>query len=449
MFDVLSNKFQNLFSSFSRGKKITDDNINDAIREVRLALLEADVNYSVASLFVKKVKEKAIGSQIIKAVSPREQFIKIVHDELIDLMGKEEAKLELSNKPSVIMLCGLQGSGKTTTSVKIANYLKKKHKRVLLAACDLQRPAAIEQLKKLASDANIDVFSIKDEKKATYVSKLALKKAKEEKYDVLILDTAGRLHIDEVLMQELEDIKKLTSPDEVLYVANATFGQDAVKTAEEFDKKVNITGSILTMLDSDARAGAAISITEITKKPLKFEATGEKIDDFQVFNPISMADRILGKGDVINLVKKAKDVVDEKEAEMLQKKIKSKNFNYDDYIKQMSMIKKMGSMKSLLKMIPGMSALNDFDLPENEMKNIESIIKSMTKKERLEEVDISHERRKRLAKGSGTTLDDVNRLVKGFKRIKQFMKKMPTKGLGKGLFNMKQMGSKFGGNLWR
>ena len=448
MFDNLSNKFQNLFSSFSRGKKITEDNVNDAIKEVRLALLEADVNYSVASHFVKKVKEKAIGSEVTKSVSPREQFIKIVHDELIELMGKEESNLDLSNKPSVIMLCGLQGSGKTTTSVKIASFLKKKHKRVLLAACDLQRPAAIEQLKKLAADVHIDVFSIQDEKKATKVSKKALERAKDEKYDVLILDTAGRLHIDEDLMQELEDIKNITKPSEVLYVANATFGQDAVKTAALFDSKVSITGSILTMLDSDARAGAAISIKEVTKKPLKFEATGEKIDDFQIFNPNSMADRILGMGDVINLVKKAKDVVDEKEAERLEKKIKSKSFNYDDYIKQMSMIKKMGSIKSLLKMVPGMSALSSLDLPEDEMKKIESIIKSMTKKERLEEVDISFERRKRLANGSGTKLDDVNRLVKGFKRIKQFMKKMPTKGLAKGLFS-NQM-SKFGGNnLWR
>jgi len=448
MFDNLSNKFQNLFSSFSRSAKITENNVNDAIKEVRLALLEADVNYSVASDFVKKVKAKAIGKEVIKSVSAREQFIKIVHEELIDLMGKEESFLELSKKPAVIMLCGLQGSGKTTTSVKLATFLKKKHKKVLLAACDLQRPAAIEQLKKLASDALIDVFTLKDEKKAVKVSKQALQKAKDEKYDVLILDTAGRLHIDEDLMQELEDIKSVADPAEILYVANATFGQDAVKTAKEFDSKVSITGSILTMLDSDARAGAAISIKEVTQKPLKFEATGEKITDFQIFNPNSMADRILGMGDVINLVKKAKDAVDEKEAEDLKKKIKTKSFNYDDYIKQMSMIKKMGSIKSLLKMVPGMSALASMDMPENEMKKIESIIKSMTKKERAEQVDITFDRRKRLAKGSGTTLDDVNRLIKGFKRIKQFMKKMPTKGLTKSLFNNPM--DKFGGNnLWR
>lgn len=448
MFDTLSKKFQNLFSSFAKNKKITDDNINEAVKEVRLALLEADVNYSVASTFVKRVKEKAIGSQIIKSVSPREQFIKVVHDELVDLMGREEFHLNFKSKPSVMMLCGLQGSGKTTTCVKIANFLKKKHKRILLAACDLQRPAAIEQLKRLANEINVDVFSIKDETKPTKVVKKAYEKASEEKYDILIIDTAGRLHIDELLMEELKDIKKLTNPDEILYVANATFGQDAVKTAEEFDKQIDITGSILTMLDSDARAGAAISIKEVTKKPLKFEATGEKIEDFQIFNPNSMADRILGMGDIINLVRKAKDVADQEETSESDQKVNIKNFNYDDYIKQMSMIKKMGSIKGLLKMIPGFSGLGDIDIPEDELKKIEAIIKSMTKNERSEVDELSHTRRKRLADGSGTTLDDVNRLVKGFKRIKQFLKKMPTKGLAKGMFNMNQM-NKFGGNLWR
>jgi len=447
MFDKLSNKFQNLFSSFA-SKKITDSNIDEAVKEVRLALLEADVNYSVASLFVTRVKEKAIGRQIIKSVSPKEQFIEIVHDELINLMGKEEFHLNYRPKPSVMMLCGLQGSGKTTTCVKIANFLKKKHKRVLLAACDLQRPAAIEQLKRLASEIKIDVFSIKDETKPIKVAKEAYEKAKNEKYDILIIDTAGRLHIDEPLMNELKEIKKLTNPDEILYVANATFGQDAVKTAEEFDKQINISGSILTMLDSDARAGAAISIKEVTKKPLKFEATGEKIEDLQIFNPKSMADRILGMGDIINLVRRAKSVANEEEAIKIENKIKKKDFNYDDYIKQMSMIKKMGSIKGLLKMVPGFSALSDFNMPEDQLKKIEAIIKSMTKNERLEIDELTHPRRKRLAAGSGTALDDVNRMVKGFKRIKQFLKKMPTKGLAKGMFNMSQM-NKFGGNLWR
>ncbi len=447
MFDTLSKKFQSLFSSFSRGKKITEDNISDSVRELRLALLEADVNYSVASLLVKRIKEKALGDSVIKSVSPREQFIKIVHDELVLLMGGEEEGLDYRGKPATIMLCGLQGSGKTTTCAKLANFLKNKHKKVLLAACDLQRPAAVEQLKKLASSINVDVFSIKGEK-PTKVAKKAYEKAKAEKYDILLIDTAGRLHIDEPLMDELKDIKKITNPSEILYVANATFGQDAVKTAEEFDKKVNITGSILTMLDSDARAGAAISIKEVTKKPLKFETTGEKIEDIQIFNPRSMADRILGRGDVINLVRKAESVLDDEESEKLESKIKKANFNYDDYLKQMSMMKKMGSMKSILKMIPGFSAFSNLDLPEGELKKIEAIIKSMTMKERKESVELSHQRRKRLANGSGTNQDDVNRLVKGFKRIKQLLKKMPKKGLAKGLLNMNQM-NKFGGKSWR
>jgi signal recognition particle subunit SRP54 len=346
-----------------------------------------------------------------------------------------------------MMLCGLQGSGKTTTCVKIANFLKKKHKKVLIAACDLQRPAAIEQLKKLANEIKIEVFSIPEEKRTIKVVKKAYQKTQDEKYDILIIDTAGRLHIDMPLMNELKDIAKLTNPDEILYVANATFGQDAVKTAEEFNRHVNITGSILTMLDSDARAGAAISIKEITKKPLKFEATGEKIDDFQIFNPRSMADRILGMGDIINLVRKAKDVSDEEEAIKLEKKIKKNSFNYNDYIKQMSMIKKMGSIKGLLKMVPGFSALSSFDMPEDQLKKIEAMIKSMTEDERLENVELSHNRRKRIATGSGTTIDDINRLIKGFKRIKQLLKKMPAKGLAKGMFNMDM--NKFGGNLWR
>jgi len=447
MFDSLSKKFQNVFTSFARNKKITEQNVEEAVNEVRLALLEADVNYSIASFFVKKVKEKAIGSQVIKSVSPKEQFIKIVHDELVDLMGKGEAHLKLEKKPSIIMLCGLQGSGKTTTCAKLAFFLKKKHKKVLLAACDLQRPAAIEQLKILASSINADVFSLTDETKPQKVVSKAYEKAKEQKYDVLIIDTAGRLHIDQPLMDELKDIKNIIQPDEILYTANATFGQDAVNTAEEFDKQINITGTILTMLDSDARAGAAISIKEVTKKPLKFEATGEKIEDLQIFNPKSMADRILGMGDIINLVRKAEDALDEEEALKLERKMKKREFTYEDYLSHMSKIKKMGSMKSLFKMIPGFSGLPDFEIPENELKKIEAIIKSMTKEERAENIDLCFTRKKRLALGSGCSLDDVNRLIKGFKRIKQFLKKMPASGLSNGFF-MNQL-NKLGGNLWR
>ncbi|NGX57031.1 MAG: Signal recognition particle protein [Candidatus Anoxychlamydiales bacterium] len=448
MFDSLTQKFQNLFSKFSSGKEIKEGNITDAIKEVRLSLLDADVNYSVASLFVQRVKEKAIGEKVIKSISPREKFIKIVHDELISLMGENESNLKLDSKPSVIMLCGLQGSGKTTNAVKLANYLKKKNKKVLLSACDLQRPAAIEQLKKLASQANIDTFSMDLEKNPRKVAKKAIEKAKDEKYDVLIVDTAGRLHIDNTLMDELKDLKNIVNPNETLFVASATTGQDAVNVAKQFDEKIGITGSILTMLDSDARAGAAISITEITKKPLKFEGTGEKIDDLQIFNPKSMADRILGMGDIINLVRKAEDIVSLEDKEKLEKKLKNQTFNYDDYLKQMSMIKKMGSMKSIMKMIPGMSALSNLDLPEKEMKKTEAIIKSMTKNERLQQADLTQPRRRRLSKGSGTSLDDVNRLVKGFMRIKKLLKNMPKKGMMKNMLNMNQMNN-FGGKLWR
>jgi signal recognition particle subunit SRP54 len=447
MFDTLTGKFQDLVGSLT-SKKLTESNISDAVRETRLALLEADVNYSVASTFVKRVKEKALGETLLKSIKPSQQFIKILHDELTALMGGEEATLKLDKKPSIIMLCGLQGSGKTTHCVKLGSYLKKKNKKVLLAACDLQRLAAVDQLKKLASEAHLTVFSL-DEKSPVKVAKKALKKAQEEKYDVLIVDTAGRLHVDETLMDELLDIKNVLQPDEVLFVANATTGQDAVKTAFEFDKKVAITGTILTMLDGNARAGAAISITEITKKPLKFEGIGEKIDDLQVFHPKSMADRILGMGDVINLVKKAEENISEEESKSLQKKLKKATFNYEDYLKQMGMLKKMGSFKSLLKMIPGASAFSDFDMPEGKLKKIEAIIMSMTLNERQETVGLGFSRRKRLASGSGCTIDEVNRMVKSFKRIKQMLKKMPTKGGLKNFApNMKQLKSQFGGNLW-
>ena len=344
MFGNLTEKFQNLFSAFGKNDKISEKNITDAVREVRLALLEADVNYSVASVFVKKVKEKALGETVLKSLKPKQQFIKIVHDELISLMGEEEASLDFlkkEKKPATIMVCGLQGSGKTTTCAKLGNYLKEQNKKVLIAACDLQRPAAIEQLKTMASKVDIEVFALPNEKKPIKVAKAAYKKAfLDENFDVLIIDTAGRLHLDEDLMNELQDLKEEINPSDVLFVANATIGQDAVKTASEFDKKVNITGNILTMLDGNARAGAAISIREVTKKPLLFEGVGEKISDFQIFNPRSMADRILGMGDVINLVRKAEANISDEETAKMEKKIKKASFTYNDYLKQMGMIKK-------------------------------------------------------------------------------------------------------------
>jgi len=452
MFDALTGKLQNVVSFIGGKKTLTEENISDAVREVRLALLEADVNYSVASSFVKRIKEKALGEEVLKSVKPQEQFIKVVHDALIELMGSDEVLLNIEGRPSTIMLCGLQGSGKTTHAAKLASFIKKNHdKRVLLVACDLQRPAAIEQLKKLGAQIDTSVFSLDGEKNAVKVAKKALKHANEEKFDVVIFDTAGRLHIDTDLMKELADIKKVIEPQEVLFVANATTGQDAVKTAQEFDQKVEVTGSILTMLDGDARAGAAISIREVTGKPLKFEGIGEKIEDIQIFNPKSMADRILGMGDVINLVRKAESAFDKEEGEKLEKKLKKASFTYADYLKQMGMIKKMGSFKSILKMMPGASAMGDFDLSDGEFKKMEAIILSMTLKEREERVELSPARRRRVAKGAAVKIDDVNRLVKGFKRIKQLFKKMPNmkkKGLMKG-GSMTDLQETMGKMKWR
>lgn len=454
MFGSLTEKLQNLFAGLSGKKTLTEENISDAVRQVRLALLDADVNYAVASEFVKRVKEKSLGAATLKAVNPGEQFIKLVHDELAELMGTDEAPLDLNGKLSVILLCGLQGSGKTTSCAKLAAYIGRteKHKKVLIAACDLARPAAVEQLKKLGADNGIAVFAAEGERDPVRVAKAAREEAAKGGYDVLIVDTAGRLHIDEELMGQLFEMKKLLEPREVLFVANAATGQDAVKTAAEFDQKVQITGTILTMLDSNARAGAAISIREVTKKPLKFEGVGEKIADLQIFNPRSMADRILGMGDVINLVKKAQDAFDEKESLDLEKKLKSASFTYEDYLKQMRMVRKMGSFKSILKMLPGFGSMGDLDFSDTEFNRLEAMILSMTLAERQERVELEHSRRKRISKGSGVPLDDVNRMVKGFKKVKQLMKNMPDmKNAAKkfGLSDLDEMKSKFEGKLWR
>ncbi len=441
MFGALGEKIQTLFAGLAGKKVLTEENISDAVRQIRLALLDADVNYTVVGNFIKRVKEKAMGDAVLKSVSPGQQFTKLVHDELIELMGTVETPLDLNGKLSVVMLCGLQGSGKTTTCAKLAAYIGKteKHKRVLLAACDLQRPAAVEQLKKLGKEIGVPVFTLEGETQPIRVATEAMAKAKAEGFDVLIVDTAGRLHIDEELMQELVLMKKLLAPRETLFVANATTGQDAVRTAAEFDLKVQISGTILTMLDGNARAGAAISIREVTQKPLKFEGVGEKIADFQIFNPRSMADRILGMGDVINLVKKAKEHFDEAQEADLEKKLRKASFTYDDFLKQMGMVKKMGSLKGILKMLPGMGALGDFEFSDKEFSKIEAIILSMTPKERLEREELSHNRRKRVAKGSGTSVDDVNRMAKNFQRMKQLFKNMP---------DMKGLKKQFEGNKW-
>lgn len=442
MLGALTEKMQQLLAKVAGTKKLTENNVAEAVSEIRLALLEADVNYSVAKALVKKIKDKALGEEVVKSVTPSQQFIKIVHDELVELMGGNEASLDLGQKPTVIMMCGLQGSGKTTHCAKLANFLKKNKqcRNPLLAACDLQRPAAVQQLQKLGSQNGINVFTISGETNPIKVAKSALEKAKQEKHDVLIVDTAGRLHIDNELMEQLVLLKETLQPSEILFVANAATGQDAVNVAAEFNKRVAVTGTILTMLDSDARGGAAISIREVTGKPLKFEGIGEKIDDLQVFNPSSMADRILGMGDTINLVRKAQEHIDEEDAKKLEKKIRSASFTYEDYLKQIQMVKKMGSFKSLLGMLPGMGGLKDLNFDDKEFYKVESMIQSMTPGERAEKNELSVPRRKRIAKGSGTKMDDINRLVKSFKQAKQFFKNMP---------NMKNLEKMMGGSLWR
>ena len=442
MFGGITEKFQNVFTALSSKKKLTEENISDAVREVRLALLDADVNYTVAKNFIKKVKEKALGEEVTKSVTAGDQFTKIIHDELKSLMGSDEASLNIGHRPSIVLMCGLQGSGKTTQSAKLALYLKKQNKKVLIAACDLQRPAAIDQLETLGGQVEVSIYADRGQKNPVKVAKGALDKAKKEVFDVLIIDTAGRLHIDDELMKELSKIKGAVDPHEILFVANAATGQDAVKTAAEFDGQIAITGTILTMLDGNTRAGAAISICEVTGKPLKFEGVGEKVTDFQLFNPQSMADRILGMGDVINLVKKAEEHVNQEDAEKLQKKLLKASFTYDDFLKQMRSIKKMGSLKSLLSMMPGFSNMGDFEVSDKEMGKIEAIILSMTPNERLGFDELIPPRRRRIATGSGSSIDDVNKMIKNFKRIKQMMKKMP--GMKKKFMNDSSLKDKLG-----
>ncbi len=442
MFERITGKLRTVFSGLAGKRMLTEENIRDAVREVRLALLEADVGYAVAKTFVKNVKEKVVGGNLMKSVTPGQQFIKIVHDELVTLMGGEEAKIDLSVKPSVIMVCGLQGSGKTTHCAKLAHFIAKEYKKKsLLVACDLQRPAAVEQLKTLGQQIDTPVFFLDGVSDPLAVARQALTFARQQGVDVVIVDTAGRLHIDDDLMKQLSGIKEALTPQEILFVANAATGQDAVKSAQAFSEHIEITGTILTMMDGDARGGAAISITEVTKKPLKFEGIGEKVGDLQLFNPVSLADRVLGMGDTINLVKQAQEHVDEEDAKSLEEKLRKASFTFADYLKQMQAVKKMGSLKSLMGMLPGMSGLQDMDMSEGEVAKIEAIILSMTFDERKNRVDLGNSRRKRISRGSGTSLDDVNRLVKSFKRAKQFFKNMPNLQTMK-----KQMG---GATLWR
>ncbi len=431
MFGALTEKLSQVFAKVAGNKRLSEDNIAEAVREVRLALLDADVNYGVTKNFIKRVKEKVVGESVVKSVKPGQQFIKLIHEELTALMGGDEATLNLTANPAIIMLCGLQGAGKTTHAAKLAHYFSKpdnKKKSPLLIACDLQRPAAVEQLKTLGAQIEVPVFSIEGEKNPLHVAKKALKFAKELGHDLLIFDTAGRLHIDEQLMRELEQLKQLIQPHEIFFVANAATGQDAVKAAAEFNNKLEVSGTILTMLDGDARAGAAISIREVTGKPLVFEGIGEKVNDLQLFNAKSMADRILGMGDTINLVKKAQEHISDEEAKSLEEKMRKATFNYSDYLKQMQAVRKMGSLKGIMKMLPGASRLPKMDdASEKEFFKIEAVILSMTLKEREGRNELSMPRMKRIARGSGTTIQDVNKLKKSFEKAKKFFKNPPNK----------------------
>lgn len=423
MFESLTEKLQGIFTSF-RSKELTEKNVNDAVREIRLTLLEADVNYTVASKLINSIKERAIGIKRISSLSIEEQFATIVHEELIKVMGGVESTINKDSFPAVFMLCGLQGSGKTTTSVKLASYLVKNNikKNPLLLAADLQRPAAIEQLQILAKSHFIPVFSKKDALSPIQVVQDGLKYALDQGFDAVIIDTAGRQQIDALLMQELGQIRAISNPCEVLLVINATLGQGAVKIATEFDKAVSLTGHVLTMLDSEAKAGSAISILSVTNKPIKFEGIGERIEDFQIFNPISMADRILGRGDIINLKRQVEAHITQEESMKLEKKLNTCTFSFEDYLQQMSWIKKMGSLKKIFSMLPGIPSIKNMELPEKDMERIRAIICSMTLRERRGNEELTPPRRRRIAKGSGTSIEEVNKLIKGFKQIKQFMK---------------------------
>lgn len=442
MLDFLSGKFQGIFSRIAGKNRITEKNISEAVEEVRQALLEADVNYQVVKALVEKIRDQALGKKVLRSVTPGQQFIKVVHDELVDFMGGNEAPLLLNKKPSVVMVCGLQGSGKTTFVAKLGLYLKKqeKSKKPLLVACDLQRPAAVDQLKTLGQQATLDVFAKEGEKDPLRVAKDAIAFAKLGNYDVVIVDTAGRLHLDDDLMEQLKSLKELLTPDETLFVANAMLGQDAVTTAKAFHQRVSVTGTVLTMLDGNTRGGAALSIRHVTSKPLKFEGVGEKIEDIQVFNPRSMADRILGMGDTLNLVRKAQEHIDEKEMEAMEEKLKKASFTYSDLLKQFGMIKKMGSLRGLLGMLPGLGGLNLDMLDESKFFKLEAMILSMTAKERNAQVELDMSRRKRIAKGSGTELDEVNKLVKMYSQAKEFFKNGP---------DLKKLEKMMGGKLWR
>ncbi|MDE6378991.1 MAG: signal recognition particle protein [Muribaculaceae bacterium] len=445
MFNNLSERLERSFKILKGEGRITEINIAETMKDVRRALLDADVNYKVAKNFTDTVKQKALGQNVINALKPKELMVKIVHDELTALMGGTESPLVLEGKPAIILMSGLQGSGKTTFSGKLALRLKKKGRKPLLVAGDVYRPAAIEQLKVLAEQIDVPVYTEEGNKNPVEIAQNAIKYAKDNKLDLVIVDTAGRLAVDEEMMQEIAAIKKAVNPDETLFVVDSMTGQDAVNTAKEFNDRLDFNGVILTKLDGDTRGGAALSIRSVVDKPIKFVGIGEKMEDLQEFNPEGMASRILGMGDIVELAKRAQDLYDQKEAERLQEKIRKNKFDFDDFLKQIQQIKKMGNIKDLAAMIPGVGkAIKDIDIDNNAFKGIEAIIYSMTPYERQNPEVINASRRQRIAKGSGTTLQEVNRLLKQFEETRKMMR-MATGGMKNPMAMMRQMRQKAGG----
>ena len=431
MFESLSEKLQSAFKTIRGHGKLSEQNIKDALREVRMALLEADVNFRVVKDFTERVRQRAVGREVLKSLTPGQQLIKVVNEELTALMGKERSGLTFaSNPPTIIMLVGLQGAGKTTLAGKLANLLRGDNHKSLMVAADVYRPAAITQLQVLGQQLGIEVYADDQERDPRKICQKAIQKASSEGFDVVLIDTAGRLHIDQELMQELRDLKILLSPEEVLFVADAMTGQDAVTVADQFNKDLEVSGVVLTKLDGDARGGAALSIKAVTNKPIKFVGIGEKLDQIEVFHPERMASRILGMGDVLSFIEKVEKTIDEEKAQELEKKLREQTFTLEDFREQIQQVRTMGPLDQLLEMIPGMNvkALKDFQVDEKEFVKLEAIINSMTPKERIHPKLVNSSRKKRIAKGSGTEIRDVNRLLKQFEQTRKLMKKMTGGG---------------------
>ena len=424
-FEGLSSRLQGITKKLSGKARITESDLKEVLREVKLALLEADVNYKIVKEFISEVNEKALGQDVLKSLTPGQQVVKIVKDEMEELLGGTTAKINFTpNPPTIIMLVGLQGSGKTTTAGKLANLLRKQGKKPLLVACDVYRPAAIKQLQVVGAQLNIPVFANESSKDVVHIAKQAINESISKLNDVIILDTAGRLHIDEELMQELKNIKSNVKPHEILLVVDSMTGQDAVNVAEHFNQNLGIDGVILTKLDGDTRGGAALSVKKVTGKPIKFAATGEKLSDIEEFHPDRMTSRILGMGDMLSIIEKAEEALDEEEALKLEKKLKKQEFDLDDYLTQLRQMKKMGSFSSLIKMIPGMNKFGDIKVDDKEFVRIEAIICSMTKEEKKNTKLLNASRRQRIAKGSGTKVQDINKFISSYEMTQKLMKKM-------------------------